>query len=151
MSPTDDQIMEVIGLTVTSTGQLCDRLRDLFAAEPATIEQLQDEIYEINVANGWYDSERSFGDCIALLHTEVSEAYEAYRQWKLEDATAQAIASITGEPAIPKPEGVGSEFADVFIRLLDTSRRHGIDLRAEVVRKNAFNRTRGYRHGNKIV
>lgn len=110
------------------------------------LTQLQDEIYEINVANGWYDSERSFGDCIALLHSEVSEAYEAYRVNGVDDMT-----DTSSERAVPKPEGVGSEFADIFIRLLDTSRRHNVDLLAEVRRKNAFNRTRGYRHGGKRV
>lgn len=109
------------------------------------IRDLQEEIYQINVDNGWYDSERAFGDCIALLHTEVSEAYEAYRAWGMDDMTPD------NAEALPKPEGVGSEFADVFIRLLDTARRHGIDLEAEVARKNAFNRTRGYRHGGKRV
>lgn len=114
------------------------------------LTDLQDEIYEINVANGWYDSERSFGDCISLLHTEVSEAYEAYRRWGLDDMT-EATYESTPERVVPKPEGVGSEFADIFIRLLDTCRRHGIDLEAEVARKNTFNRTRGYRHGGKRV
>jgi NTP pyrophosphatase (non-canonical NTP hydrolase) len=114
------------------------------------VRDLQEEIYEINVANGWYDSERAFGDCIALLHTEVSEAYEAYRMWGTDDMTDD-LQQFDETGTIPKPEGVGSEFADVFIRLLDTARRHGIDLEAEVMRKNAFNRTRGYRHGGKRV
>lgn len=118
------------------------------------ISDLQEEIYEINVANGWYDSERSFGDCISLLHTEVSEAYEAFRAWGIDDVTGGCTSEehdVAETRHVCKPEGVGSEFADIFIRLLDTSRRHGIDLEAEVERKIAFNRTRGYRHGGKRV
>lgn len=120
------------------------------------LQDMQAEIREINEANGWYDGDRHFGDDVALIHTEVSEMYEAYRQWGLDDATQavvnEAVESLTGEkPVPPKPEGVASEVADVFIRLLDTCERHGIDLAAEVERKLAFNRTRGYRHGNKRV
>lgn len=159
-APTDDEIMEIIGLSVTSsTGQLCDRLRDLFDGHdyfayprvlPKTLENMQEEIYEVNVANGWYDSERSFGDGIALMHSEVSEAYEAYRLWGVEDATERDHHNAL-DGIMPKPEGVGSELADVFIRLLDESRRQSIDLRAEYERKIAYNRTRGYKHGGKSV
>jgi len=46
-------------------------------------------------------------------------------------------------------EGVGSEFADVFIRLLDYCSRFDVDLEAEYERKMAYNRTRPYRHGNR--
>lgn len=120
------------------------------------LQELQATGREINEALGWYDSERAFGDDIALLHTEVSEMFEAYRRWGLDDATQavvnEAVESLTGEkPVLPKPEGVGSEAADVLIRLLDTCERNGIDLGSEVERKFAFNRTRAYRHGNKRV
>jgi NTP pyrophosphatase (non-canonical NTP hydrolase) len=118
--------------------------------EAKSFAQMQSEIREVNVANGWYDgAERPFGDDVSLLHSEVSEMYEAFRQWGLDDATVQESARGTGQP--PKPEGVGSEAADVLIRLLDTCDRHGIDLGAEYERKLAHNRTRGYRHGGKRV
>lgn len=48
-----------------------------------------------------------------------------------------------------KPEGVGTEFADVFIRLLDYCARFDVDLEAEYERKMAYNHTRPYRHGNR--
>ena len=131
-----------------------------------TIRAMQEEIYEVNEANGWYESERTFGDDIALLHTEVSEMFEAYRDHQLQDATATpacdcpvSTSGIRGlhhstDCAIfrtVKPEGVGSEAADVLIRLLDTCKRRGIDLEFEYRRKLAFNKTRGYRHGGKHI
>lgn len=116
-----------------------------------TFEAMQAEIREVNTANGWHDgTERPFGDDIALLHTEVSEMYEAFRQWGMDDATGP-VTGLGYQRTLPKPEGVGSEAADVLIRLLDTCDRYGIDLSAEYERKLAHNRTRGYRHGGKRV
>lgn len=108
-----------------------------------TLDVMQQQVFDCNTANGWFDDERTFGDDIALLHSEVSEMFEAFRDHGLEDATKG------GEARPGKPEGVGSEVADVLIRLLDTCHRYNIDLEAEFVRKLAFNRTRGYRHGGK--
>lgn len=127
-----------------------------------SLEEMQAEIYEINQANGWFDSGRSFGDDVALLHSEVSEMFEAFRDHGLADATAPArpvaatnegsfVQDQLGLVSLPKPEGVGSEAADIFIRLLDTCQRAGINLRDEYTRKVAFNKTRGYKHGGKSV
>lgn len=131
-------------MSIQST-EVPDLFRDALGA-------MEKEVYDCNVANGWFDDARTFGDDIALLHSEVSEMFEAYRDHQMADATAEAIESITGEPAkLPKPEGVGSEAADILIRLFDTAFRHDIDLAGEFVRKMAFNRTRGYKHGGKRI
>lgn len=105
----------------------------------------QDDVYEVNRANGWFDEDRTFGDDVALLHTEVSEMFDAYRDHGYTDATADP-----NDP-LSKPEGVGSEAADIFIRLLDTCERRHIDLAFEFERKLAFNKTRGYKHGGKVI
>lgn len=121
-------------------------------------------VTKINRANGWYDTARSFGGEIALLHSEVSETYEAYRNNFTSDSTltlcvknkfdgdlrAHDESAATGMH-LCKPEGVGSELADVLIRLLDTVDRLDIDLEGEFMRKLQYNATRGYRHGGKHV
>lgn len=137
---------------------------------PKSLAEMAEEVRLVNEANGWFADERSFGDDIALLHSEVSEAFEAYRHWGLRDVTDEECPDAWGERGedgeffiqnhldhlpeynkdhVCKPEGVGSEFADVLIRLLDSCHRHGIDLDAEYERKVAHNRTRGWKHGGK--
>src|SRR5678816_4590027 len=34
----------------------------------------------VNTANGWFEGDRSFGDEIALIASELFEAFEAYRK-----------------------------------------------------------------------
>lgn len=114
----------------------------------AALATMTEEVYQNTVEKGWYETDRTFGDDIALLHSEVSEALEAFRDGGVTDQTAPPMIS-NGEN--PKPEGVGAEFADVLIRLLDTCKRHGIDLAWEYQRKMAYNRTRPYRHGGRAL
>lgn len=122
-----------------------------------------ERVYEVNEANGWFENERTVGDDLALLHSEVSEALEAFRDHGLEDATTNyvqvrrpwwrrllqpRVVVLRFDPN-PKPEGFGSEAADVLVRLLDTCKRRGVDLGYEFERKLAYNATRGHRHGGK--
>lgn len=116
--------------------------------EMKTIGEMTAEVRELNIAKGWRTGENTFGDYIALMHSEVSEALEAYRDHRLSDPTAGYDHELD-RPA--KPEGVGSEFADVLIRVLDTCDVYGIDLAAEYERKMAYNRTRPYQHGGRTL
>lgn len=140
----------------------CDRCNGLLYAEKEDLDvdvvkmamaQVENEcklyVTRVNKANGWFDESRSFGDEVALLHSEVSEMLEAYRAWGHEDATPEPEPFSDGVQTLFKPEGVGSEVADVFIRLMDFCYRHSIDLTMEFYRKMAYNETRGYKHGNK--
>lgn len=107
-----------------------------------SLEEMTNEVAAWSIRKGWDpDPNRTFGDEIALLHSEVSEALEAYRDWKFDDPT------ISGG----KPEGVASEFADVLIRLLHYSGAHGIDLEVEYERKMAYNEGRPWRHGGRTL
>lgn len=113
------------------------------------INDAQERVYAVNAANGWFEDDRTVGDDIALLHSEVSEMLEAYRDGGLGDQTRELKHPEPGQLA--KPEGFGAEAADVLIRLLDTCKRRGINLPAEFERKLAYNMTRGHKHGGKVM
>lgn len=83
-----------------------------------SLAEMTAEVVANNEAHGWYENCATFPEAMAMLHSEVSEALEAWRKWGVEDVTRNCC---DGDPECihNKPEGVGSEFADVFIRLLD--------------------------------
>jgi NTP pyrophosphatase (non-canonical NTP hydrolase) len=78
---------------------------------------------------------------IALMHSELSEALECYR-----DGEMQLTFDDKG-----KPLGYPSELADVIIRIVDQAYELNIDLDKAVTAKMAYNATRPYKHGRKVL
>jgi len=107
--------------------------------------------YENAKSRGWHDKQRSIGDFIALMHSELSEALEEHRKGK----NPQEIYFVSKNPTIlgapNKPEGIPIELADCMIRIFDFCGLHDIDLEKAITLKMEYNKTRPYRHGNKVV
>lgn len=85
---------------------------------------------------GWYTDpatgqpiERNFGEVVALMHSELSEALEADRKGLMDDK-------------LPHRDGREVEFADCIIRILDTAEALGLDVAGALIEKNRFNRER---------
>ncbi len=117
--------------------------REPWMDSPEKIRHWQKAIHEYACDKGWWDSERSFGDICSLFHSEVSEAFEEYRN-------GHALDEVYTNPEKPeKLEGVPVELADVVIRICDFAQWAGIDLQAVMAQKHAFNLTRPHRHGGK--
>ena len=79
--------------------------------------ELQKEAHAIAKDHGWWDEERTFGDLIALVHSELSEALEAYRVCGIVDCPHEHT----------EGAGVASELADVVIRVADMAEWYGVD------------------------
>ena len=107
------------------------------------IDELVKESYETAKSKGWHDGPP--GDVavkLCLIHSEVSEALEQYRDGHPLDHTYYDCNG--------KPEGFMSEIADVVIRIADLCGRYDLDLEAALKEKMAFNKKRSFRHGNKV-
>lgn len=109
-----------------------------------SITSLQKEAHDTAVEKGWWDSTPpTFGECIALAHSELSEALE---EWRISKSCMQFY---TGNDK--KPCGIPSELADCVIRIMDMCEYFEIDLEEAIIEKMQYNKTRPYRHGNKVL
>lgn len=99
------------------------------------------EVHQNAVEHGWWDEERSFGEIIALCHSELSEALEEYRAKRpmvyfvveMDDGKGGTYLAIREDIiseedfAGEKPEGIAVELADCIIRILDWYGKEGLD------------------------
>jgi len=118
-------------------------------AIPVTIlDVLRDMEDQCRVAHGV-----NIGEQLMLVVTEAAEAMEAYRDAQLDIAATYTKKDGALVPWTPgaKPEGFGSELADIIIRVMHMSKRFGIDVAAEIDRKLEYNTRRTFRHGGKRV
>jgi NTP pyrophosphatase (non-canonical NTP hydrolase) len=100
------------------------------------LNEAMDLAHETATDAGWYIDpatgepvQRNVGEVIALMHSELSEALEAYRRGLMDDK-------------LPDRQGIEVEFADCIIRIFDTARAMGLDVAGAFVAKNRFNKGR---------
>lgn len=94
-----------------------------------TIPQWQRKIHEYAISKDWWINDRPIPELLCLLHSEVSEALEAYRN--------------------NNDQNFREELADVAIRLFDMCEGLKINLEEEITIKHGKNLLRSVRHGNK--
>lgn len=124
-----------------------------------SISDLCKESAEVAKSKGF--SGQTFPEFVALVHSELSEALEEYRDGKELDEIwysnnygdggikYKVVCGKGTENA--KPEGIPTELADVIIRICHYCGENDIDLQSALIEKISYNKTRSYRHGNKVV
>lgn len=102
------------------------------------LNKLAKKATEINKLNGLDDlstvdwaSEYKIPAFLNGVHSEISEAYEAFRYNNFQNFK--------------------EELADIIIRCLYISDKLEIDIDSEIENKLEKNKTRGYKHGNKRI
>lgn len=88
------------------------------------------------VKAGWYTDihtgepkKLNVGERMALIHSEISEAFEAYRKNLMDDH-------------LPDRKGIEVELADAVIRICDFAGAENLDLAGAIMSKLQYNRNR---------
>lgn len=133
--------------TVVSNSSLCSRCTDLILIDRRPMSSQEAAAWNGLVAAqqlanstavdaGWYTHrgtgariERNFGEVVALMHSELSEALEADRKGLTDDKLRHR-------------DGREVEFADVFLRIGDTGEDLSLDIASAFIEKNRFNQLR---------
>lgn len=105
--------------------------------------RLMNLCYETASLKGWHTPSKSFGEQVLMMHSELSEVVEAYRE--------NGYMHVTWDMTSFKPEGIPIELADLSIREFDTCTMYNINLLDAIFTKMKFNLTRPYRHGDKLL
>jgi len=94
------------------------------------LKDLSKEIHLNAVRHGWWEKSRPIPELLCLIHSEVSEALEAYRA--------------------NNDENLVEELADIAIRVFDMAEGLGLDIEKAILDKHEINKNRPYRHGGKV-
>ena len=92
--------------------------------------RVQDEVHMNALEHGFWPPERSDAECIALIHSEASEALEAIRKGDIDNLL--------------------EELADIVIRVMDFAGNYSLPLSEAILKKHEVNKARPYKHGKKF-
>ena len=102
-----------------------------------SLDLLAQDCFEASKSKGFWDKESNFGEAIALMHSELSEALEGRRKDLSDDH-------------LPQYPMWQVELADCIIRILDLCGGMQVPIGQIVDEKLAYNASREYMHGKKF-
>lgn len=149
----------------------------------ASFNQVGDSVHRVAREHGWWEdcfrsdirdeddcdtfdpTQRNFPESLSLMHSEISEALEEYRNGRrvdelyFEDKNGEKFSLIevldsynddllTAAQHL-KPCGIGVELVDCMIRILDNLRAYEVDIDLLMNLKRKYNEGRPYKHGGK--
>lgn len=102
-----------------------------------SIKTISDFVHALNVQVGWWSkpdgtimsADERATTCIALIHSEISEALEGIRKDAMDDH-------------LPKRKAAEVELADAMIRIMDLASAYGFNLGEAMKEKLIFNANR---------
>jgi len=122
----DEELIELGNATQTELEYIA--YRGLIAAQTLAHRTATEASWYIDPATG-LPLVRNFGEVVALMHSELSEALEADRKGLTDDKLTDR-------------DGVEVEFADCIIRIMDTAEAREMDIAGAFIEKNRFNQAR---------
>ena len=132
MNMTLIEIIQDTDLPTTQKQKLLELVKE------RSINSIVESVHNNAKAHGWWEQKREFGSLLMLIVSELSEAFEEFRNNKA------AIYYVDG-----KPEGIAIELIDVVLRIMDIFGAEGWDFQNALEIKHQFNITRPYKHGGK--
>ena len=112
-------------------------------------QELQREVNANAHEKGFYHNPEPEGTRIALMHSELSELLETFRDGTCDMPSPKIGGSGRGHygPGFTCAE---EELADVVIRAMDFAEENGFDLWGAIKAKHAYNTGRPFMHGKQF-
>ena len=113
----------------------------LDTADAAILNGIVTVVHANAVAHGFWGDEddiHNIPEKLALIHSEISEALEAYRSHSPKDKH------------VPQHDNFSVELADAVIRIFDLAAYMNIDIGTVLMDKHNYNIERPYKHGKKF-